>query len=47
MLFGVEPLDGVSLLSACGLLLATGAIAALVPALRAVRSDPLHALRSD
>jgi hypothetical protein len=47
MLFGVEPLDGLSLLSACALLLATGVIAALVPALGAVRSDPLHALRTD
>lgn len=45
LLSGVEPLDAASLLSACGLLIATGAIAALVPALRAARSDPLHALR--
>lgn len=46
LLFGVEPLDGWSLLVACGLLLGTGTLAALAPALGAVRSDPLTALRS-
>ncbi|MFW6080196.1 MAG: FtsX-like permease family protein [Gemmatimonadota bacterium] len=45
LLFGIEPLDGWSMVAACAVLLAVGAVAALVPALRAVRADPVEALR--
>jgi ABC-type antimicrobial peptide transport system permease subunit len=44
-LFEVEPTDPVSLASASVVLLATGVAAALVPALRAARTDPAKALR--
>ncbi len=46
LLFGIQPLDGWSMLAACGVLLLAGTLAALAPALRAVRIDPLAALRA-
>jgi putative ABC transport system permease protein len=46
LLFGIRPLDGWSMLLACGALLLAATLAALVPALRAVRIDPLAALRA-
>jgi predicted permease len=44
-LFGVDPTDAVSLLTASGALLAAGAVAAFLPALRASMTDPGDALR--
>ena len=44
-LFGVSPLDPVSLLVASSLLLVIGVCAAYFPARRAVRIDPMQALR--
>jgi putative ABC transport system permease protein len=47
MLFGVEPNDlSAMLFSACALLLVAGA-AAVVPAWRASRVDPMSALRTE
>jgi putative ABC transport system permease protein len=46
LLFGVEPSDPVSIGAAAALLLLAGALAALFPALRAGRTDPAMALRS-
>src|SRR5690606_12688905 len=45
VLFGVQPNDAQNLVAATVLLLITAAIAALVPALRALRTDPAAALR--
>jgi putative ABC transport system permease protein len=46
-LFGVQPLDPLTFASVAALLLAIATMAALVPARRAMRVDPLHALRCD
>ncbi len=46
-LFGVTPLDPVSLAGAAALLVALGLIAAYLPARRATRIDPAQALRGD
>jgi predicted permease len=46
-LVGVTPLDPVSYVGAAALLLAVGVSAALVPAVRAARRDPLEGLRSE
>ena len=46
-LFGVTPHDPVVFAAAGGLLVFTGLLAALVPALRAARVDPIVALRHD
>ncbi|HXT31496.1 MAG TPA: ABC transporter permease [Vicinamibacterales bacterium] len=46
-LFGIEPTDPVALAGAVALLLAIAAAAACIPAVRAARIDPLHALRLD
>ena len=46
ILYGVSPFDPVSYLGALGLILATTAIAALIPARRAATIDPIRALRA-
>jgi predicted permease len=45
VLFGVSPVDPVSLITAAAILLLTGAVAGYLPARRASRIDPVHALR--
>ncbi len=47
MLFGVRRFDAGSYLGAAGALLIICVIAALAPALRATRTDPLIAIRAD
>ena len=46
LLFGVKNTDPVSLVIAESVLIATCILAALVPALRASRADPLEILRA-
>jgi putative ABC transport system permease protein len=46
-LFGVQPLDPVTFVSVAGVLLLTATAAALVPALRAARVDPVQAFRTE
>ena len=46
-LFHVRPLDPASLATAAALLVGVGVVAALVPALRAARTDPMLALRQE
>jgi ABC-type antimicrobial peptide transport system permease subunit len=45
LLFGVQPLDPVTLIIALGLFVVVAIVAMLLPAVRAVRVDPLVALR--
>ena len=47
LLYEVAPMDPVSLLGAPAVLLAVALLAALRPALRAARVDPMEALRAD
>jgi ABC-type antimicrobial peptide transport system permease subunit len=47
LLYGVSPRDPLALAVVVAVLLATGALAALMPAWRAARVDPVGALRSD
>ena len=47
VLFGVEPTDPPSIAMAAGLLLVAGVLATLAPALRAGRTNPASALRSE
>jgi ABC-type antimicrobial peptide transport system permease subunit len=47
MVAGVNPVDPVSLAGAGLLLMAAAAAAAIVPARRAMRVDPLEAMRAD
>jgi predicted permease len=47
LLFGVVAHDGITLAAVCGVLAATAMFAALLPAWRASRIDPLMALRHD
>jgi ABC-type antimicrobial peptide transport system permease subunit len=46
-LFGVGRHDPITILSVCGLLMACGVIAALIPARRAASIDPMQALRTE
>jgi putative ABC transport system permease protein len=45
LLFEVTPTDPLTLASVCGVILAVSALAALLPARRATRVDPMEALR--
>ena len=47
LLFGVHPLDPVSLLAAALLLVGVSALASYVPARRAARADPVSMLRAE
>jgi ABC-type antimicrobial peptide transport system permease subunit len=47
LLYGVSPRDPVALVLVVAVLLVTGALAALMPAWRAARVDPVGALRAD
>ncbi|NKB86843.1 MAG: FtsX-like permease family protein [Acidobacteria bacterium] len=47
MLFGVEPTDPMTFIGLGGMVLFVAALAAVVPAYRATRVDPIVALRSD
>jgi putative ABC transport system permease protein len=47
LLFGVTPMDPVTLAAVAALLVIVTLVASCVPALRASRIDPLMALRSD
>jgi putative ABC transport system permease protein len=47
MLFAVTPADPVALVAVPIVMLMTTAVATAVPALRASRVDPIHALRSE
>jgi ABC-type antimicrobial peptide transport system permease subunit len=46
-LYGISSLDPIAYLAAIGVFVAVVALAALWPASRALRVDPLHALRCD
>jgi putative ABC transport system permease protein len=46
-LFGVQPLDPLTFASVAILLVLTAAIAAVAPAIRAARVDPVQAFRSE
>ena len=43
-LFGVAPVDGLTLSAVTSILLAAAVLASLVPALKAARTDPLETL---
>jgi ABC-type antimicrobial peptide transport system permease subunit len=45
--YGVSPRDPWTLAGSAGVLLAIAGLAAAVPAMRAIRVDPMIALRSD
>jgi ABC-type antimicrobial peptide transport system permease subunit len=47
MLFGLEPRDPVTMVSAVGVLAAMALVAAYLPARRAIRMDPMAALRAE
>ncbi len=47
LLFGLTPQDPSTIVLACGLLVATALLAALLPALRACRIAPMEALRNE
>jgi putative ABC transport system permease protein len=46
-LYSVQPLDVISFAATAGLMIATALAASLVPALRALRIDPIAALRGE
>jgi ABC-type antimicrobial peptide transport system permease subunit len=47
LIYGVEPLDWISLITSTGLLGAVAVIAALLPIWRATCVDPMDVLRAD
>ena len=47
LIYGVEPLDWVSLMSASSMLATVAGLAALLPAWRATRVDPMTVLRAE
>jgi ABC-type antimicrobial peptide transport system permease subunit len=47
LLYGVRPFDTSTLLMAIALLASTAAIAALIPAWRTAKLDPMKALRTE
>ena len=47
MLFGIEPLDPVTLLAAPTLMAATATLACLLPTLRATSGEPARVLRRE
>jgi ABC-type antimicrobial peptide transport system permease subunit len=47
MLFGVAPADPLTLVAVAGLVMGVALLAALVPARRAIRVDPLISLREE
>jgi ABC-type antimicrobial peptide transport system permease subunit len=47
LLYGVSPLDLGTWIGACALLGAAGMVATAIPSFRAVRVDPLTAMRTD
>ena len=47
MLFGIEPTDPLTFVGVAAVVLLAAALASLVPAVRAVRSDPMAAVRGD
>ena len=47
ILFGIEPTDPITLVSVAAGLLAVAIVAVAAPALRAMRIDPVAALRSE
>jgi ABC-type antimicrobial peptide transport system permease subunit len=47
VLFGIGPTDPVTIAAAVGVLLLVTAVAAFFPALRAMRTDPMAALREE
>jgi putative ABC transport system permease protein len=46
-LYSVQPLDVVSFAATAGVMIATALAASLIPALRALRIDPIAALRGE
>jgi ABC-type lipoprotein release transport system permease subunit len=47
LLYGIAPSDPVAMIGVAVVLLAVAALAALAPARRAARADPVAALRAD
>jgi hypothetical protein len=47
LLFGVSPFDPVALAGVAGIVALAGCVASCVPVLRAIRLDPVHALRHE
>lgn len=47
LLFGVDPVDGPTLLAAAGIIIVTVLLASVVPLVRALRVNPIEALRAE
>jgi putative ABC transport system permease protein len=47
LLFGVDPIDLTTFVQVAGAMIAVAALASFIPARRALRVDPLIAMRSD